>query len=103
MPGRQLRSPSRRVAVHAAVVAVLLVLFTAARLSNGAAVGADIGAGLVGLALLALGFPWTLLLFVDSARLYDLPTALWYLVTLGPAVLNVALHALLVRRRPARG
>ena len=49
------------------------------------------------------GLLFGLLLFVDSARLYDLPTALWYLATLGPAVLNVALHALLVRRRPARG
>ncbi|SFO18754.1 hypothetical protein SAMN05660359_01872 [Geodermatophilus obscurus] len=103
MPGQRSRSPLRRVAVHAAVVAGLLVLFAVARLSSGAADGADIGAGLVGLPLLALGFPWTLLLFVDPARLYDLPTALWYLVTLGPAVLNVALHALLVRRRPARG
>ena len=103
MAGRQLRSPSRRVAVHAAVVGVLLALFTVARLSSGAADGADVGAGLAGLPLLALGFPWTLLLFVDPARLYDLPTTVWYLVTLGPAVLNVILHALLVRRRPVRG
>ncbi len=103
MAGQQLRSPSRWVAVHAAVVAVLLVLFAVARLSSGAADGADTGAGLVGLPLLALGFPWTLSLLVDPARLYDLPTAAWYLVTLGPAVLNVALHALLVRRQPVRG
>ena len=100
MPGQ--RSPLRRVAVHAAVVAVLLLLVTAARLAGGAADGADVGAGLAALPLLALGFPWTLLLFVDPARSYDLPTAAWYLVTLGPAVLDVVLHALLALRHPAR-
>ncbi len=103
MAGRQLRSPSRWVAGHAAVVAVLLLLVAVARVADGAADGADTAAGLAGLPLLALGLPWTLLLLADPAPLYGLPTAAWHLVTLGPAVVDVGLHALLARRRPARG
>jgi hypothetical protein len=39
---------------------------------------------------------------LDETANDALPPALWYVVTLGPAVLNVALHAALVKRRRRR-
>ena len=57
--------------------------------------GANIGAGLGLLWLMVLGSPWSWpLLAVD-----DLSGPLWAAAIIGTAVLNLVLHALLVRRR----
>jgi hypothetical protein len=93
--GRPPRPALRWLTVHAAVVAVLLGLVALP----------GVGPTPAGVPLLGLGLPWTLLLLVDAGRLYGLPAAGWYVVTLGPAVVNVLLHAVAVRwwgrRRPA--
>ena len=69
--------------------------------------GANIGAGLVALPLLAAGLPWSVPFLVDPYRFDGVPQSAWYVVALGPAVLNVALHAVVMavvrsRRDPAR-
>jgi hypothetical protein len=57
---------------------------------------ADIGKGLVGLALLGLGLPWTLLISLINPHTYNgLTPVVRGVVDFGPAVLNVFLHALL--------
>ena len=57
--------------------------------------GANIGAGLGLLWLMVLGSPWSWpLLAVD-----DLSGPLWAAAIIGTAVLNLVLHAWLVRRR----
>ena len=89
------RTRPRWLYVHAGVVGVLIALFIAAVLGEDPDGGANIGAGLVGLPILALGLPWTLPQWIYPAPYDALPRALWYVVTLGPAVLNVALHAAL--------
>lgn len=91
------RSPLRHwlLLAHAGLVAVLLATFTALVLGTPPGSGANIGAGIVGLPLLALGAPWTVPAIVDPYQLDALPAAVWYVVQLGPAVLNVALHAAL--------
>lgn len=81
------------VAIHAILVAALLALFTILMLTTPPGTGANIGAGMVGLVVMALGLPWTLPVFWDLGQVSDLPTVLDYLVKLGPAVLNVAIHA----------
>ncbi|MGH3917182.1 MAG: hypothetical protein ACRDTC_27790 [Pseudonocardiaceae bacterium] len=48
---------------------------------------------MVGLVIMALGWPWTSPVFWELDQLSALPIAIDYLVKLGPAVLNVAIHA----------
>ena len=96
---RTRRRPAWSVRLHAGLVGALLALFTALWLSappwEGG--GANIGAGLAGLPLLGLGLPWTYPYLAATYAFDDLSDVLWYLVVLGPAPLNVALHALAVR------
>ncbi|MEV0397377.1 hypothetical protein [Polymorphospora rubra] len=86
--------------VHAAVVLVLALAFLVLDANSGP--DANIGAGLVGLPLLALGLPWSLFYFADPYAFGDVAAAVRLLAIVGPAVLNVVLHALvwwLVGRR----
>ncbi|MEV0733187.1 hypothetical protein [Polymorphospora sp. NPDC050346] len=88
--------------VHAAVVLVLVLAFVVIDANSGP--DANIGAGLVGLPLLALGVPWSLFYFADPYAFDDVAAPLRLLAIAGPAVLNVVLHALvwwLVGRRRA--
>ncbi len=88
---------ARILTVHGIVVLAFLVLYViATALHTGP--DANIGAGLVGLVLLVLGLPWTVP-FLAGGTGPD--GGLGLLLRLGPAVLNVALHALvrLVLRR----
>jgi hypothetical protein len=105
-----MRIPGRWIAVssHAAVVAGLLVLLLVATAVHDGP-DANIGAGAAGLALLALGLPWTLGVITDAPALHDAGGAVRALVMLGPAVLNVGIGVLLAcwrgrvaRRRPGR-
>lgn len=85
------------VRAHAALVAVLLAGFCVLRIA-GAGPDANIGLGLVGLPLIGLGLPWSWP-HLSTPELYDqLPAILWWPAAFGPAVLNVGLHALAVRR-----
>lgn len=77
------------VTIHAILVAAPLVLFTFLILT---APGPNIGAGLVGSVVMALGLPWTLPVFWNIDQVNALPIEIDYLVKLGPAVLNVAIH-----------
>ncbi len=91
------RRPSRRwLLVHGLVVGVLLAVLALLVATSDPADGANIGAGLVGLPLLALGLPWSLVVLVDPYRFDDLSGAARWVVYVGPAVLNVLLHALVV-------
>jgi hypothetical protein len=85
--------------VHAIVVAAFLVLYVlATALHTGP--DANIGAGLVGLVLLVLGLPWTIPYLAGDPGPGG---GIGLVLRLGPAVINVALHALLrlvLRRRP---
>jgi hypothetical protein len=85
--------------LHAAVVAVPLAAFAVLVALHDPADGANIGAGLVLLPLLVLGLPWSLPALADLSVLGAVPEVVRYLLHLGPAVLNVALHALVRRRR----
>lgn len=92
--------------LHATVVGLLIVLFYLAR-ASGPETDANIGAGMIGLALLGLGLPWTMLLWlIEPGTYHGLSTTVRGLVDFGPAVLNVALHAMLRaalgRRRAGR-
>ena len=87
---------------HAIVVGVLVLLFGLAVLGSDGT--ANIGAGIVLLPILALGLPWTLPIWLDTSWVDPLPGPVWTLVNLGPAILNVLLHAAwrLRRHRVAR-
>ncbi|MDI9939242.1 hypothetical protein QM806_28085 [Rhodococcus sp. IEGM 1351] len=94
------RRPSRTriwlFGAHAALVLGLLVLFVLiAELANPTD-GANIGAGILLLPLLPLGLPWSLPVIVDPYRFDPAAEALVYTLYLGPALLNVALHGLLL-------
>ncbi|WP_152363544.1 hypothetical protein [Microlunatus speluncae] len=98
-PPQRGRIGSRVLLVHGIVVLAFLILYViATALHTGP--DANIGAGLVGLVLLVLGLPWTIPFLAGATE----PTGgLGLLLRLGPAVLNLALHALLrlaLRRRP---
>lgn len=49
--------------------------------------------------MLALGLPWTLPMIIDPYAFDMWPGPIWYLVAVGPAILNVLLHATFVARR----
>lgn len=94
------RIGARVLLVHGIVVLALLLLYVIATATHPGP-DANIGAGLVGLVLLVLGLPWT---FPFLAGNPGPGGALGLVLRLGPAVLNVGLHALLrfvlVRRKP---
>lgn len=81
------------VCTHAGVVAVLLALFTILVMLADRAGGADIGAGIALLPVLALGLPWSLPVLINPYSVDAAPELVWYLLNLGPAVFNVPLHA----------
>lgn len=92
-------------AVHAAPVLVLIALFLALVLPTLGQPDANIGAGIALLPLLVLGVPWSLPQIIDPYQLDSTTRALGFLAFLGPAVLNVVLHAavhVVVGRRRAR-
>lgn len=74
-PGARSGRP-RLLIVHTVVVGVLLVLFIVAILGEDPEGGANIGAGLVGLPILALGVPWTLPQWIYPAAYDALPRVL---------------------------
>ncbi len=85
--------------IHAGMVAAFVLLFLVMALAFSDGVGANIGAGIALLPVLALGLPWTLPMIINPYAFDTWPEPIWYLVALGPAVLNVLLHATLVARR----
>jgi hypothetical protein len=97
------RSRGRRwLIAHAVLVGVLLVVFAALALAHDPDDGANIGAGIALLPILALGLPWSVPAWLDPDAVRGLGPVLWSVLALGPAVLNVGLHAAvrgLLRRR----
>ena len=93
------------VGLHALAVALLIIHFYSL-MASGPEHDANIGAGMVGLLLLGLGFPWTMLLWLIEPDTYNhFSPAVRGLVNCGPAVVNVVIHALLpsvLKRRRAR-
>jgi hypothetical protein len=88
--------------IHGVVVAVFVGFFLVVNALPYDGIGANIGAGLTLLPVLVLGLPWTAPVFAGA--IHPPPGPLWYLVMVGPAVFNVALHAAVVgwrRRRTA--
>lgn len=81
---------------HAMMVAALTALFLVLHRSTSPEEGANIGAGIVALPLLALGLPWSFLFLTNPYRFDGVTERTWYVVALGPAVLNVALHGVVV-------
>lgn len=100
MPGLVRRS---LLGLHALVVLLLIVLFYAVS-ATGPETDANIGAGIIGLALLAWGLPWTMLIWLIEPHTYDgFSTTVRGLIDFGPAVINVVIHgvlgSMLARRR----
>jgi hypothetical protein len=91
---RKRTTSGRRVLVHLLVVVGLTVAFVVLFVSTPPNTGANIGLGLVGLPLLALGLPWSLPTFVNPYARDDWSDTARAVVDFGPAYLNVALHAL---------
>ncbi len=92
---RQQRSAWRRypsVTVHAALIAVIVLLLTWAELTHHVEGDANIGAGIVVLLLAACGLPWSFYVLQAPRWMNELP--LWQadVVWALPAVLNVLLH-----------
>ena len=81
----------RLLAAHVVLVLGLTLLFVILDVTY-RGIGANIGLGIAGLPLLALGLPWSLLAVRDAYFVDGLPYAAWYLFALGPAFLNVVLH-----------
>ena len=94
------RIGARALLIHGILVFALLLLYVIMSATHSGP-DANIGAGLVGMVLLVLGLPWT---FPFLAGTPGPDGGLGLVLRLGPALLNVALHALLrfvlVRRRP---
>ena len=78
-------------AIHAGLVAALTVLFLV--LSFAWTTDANIGAGLVALPLLALGLPWSIPFLANPYRFDALSTVALHALIVGPALLNLAIHA----------
>lgn len=95
---------TRVLLIHAAVVVVLLILLVGLEVASSPDAGANIGAGLVALPLMALGMPWSLAGLIDPYAFGHWSDEARYGVWFGPAIFNVALHAgvaaLRRRRRP---
>lgn len=81
---------------HLVLVCGLTLLFVIVALLGDPEDGANIGAGILLLPLLALGVPWSLPVITDPYRFDQVADALWYAVNLGPALLNVVLHGVLL-------
>ena len=100
-------TPSYLLRAHAAVVLVPMVIFGVlwALDPPGSGAGANIGAGIAGLPLIALGFPWSNLgsaafdtFGPTRAFAHDGPLVAIYLASfLAGAPINVVLHALAFR------
>ena len=94
---------------HAAIVAALTTVCVALFESTPPEQGANIGAGILAMPLLAWGLPWSLPHLIDPYRFDGLSAFSWYVVVFGPAVLNVALHGVVMavvrtrRKRATRG
>jgi hypothetical protein len=96
--------PRWGVVIHAAAVVLLSAPFIW-RVVTYSGPDADIGAGLLLLPILALGLPWTIPFVVDPYAYDGLAPVVWYSLVIGPAVVNVIIHALLthlIRRNTAR-
>jgi hypothetical protein len=86
------------VLMHGLVVAFLLAMF-AYGVATDTGPDANIGLGILGMSVTALGVPWTAPAFA-APDLYDgLSDQVRYALLLGPAVLNIGIHALIVGRR----
>jgi hypothetical protein len=96
---RPIRYPG--LTLHSLVVGVPLALF-AVLVLTGRGGGANIGAGLVLIVVLALGFPWSLPVFLDPDAVGELPGVLRYVAYVGPALLWIGVHVLVRRRHVAR-
>ena len=99
------RSARRLLLAHFSVVMALLGLFTVLVAATPTDAGANIGAGIAGLPLLALGVPWSLPVLVAPYRFDQWSDTAHYVLWFGPAFLNVALHAVAIavwshRRHP---
>jgi hypothetical protein len=88
------------VIVHGAVVGFLLVLFFLI-LANAEPHDPNFGLGMVGVPLMILGLPWTAHALWDPYFYDSLPDQLRLIIFLGPAVLNLVIHALVVNARRA--
>lgn len=85
----------RWVLLHLAVVVGLTAAFIILIVATPPNTGANIGAGLVGLALLIpLGLPWSLPALVNPYFFDHWSDAARAVLDFGPAYLNVVLHAL---------
>jgi len=80
------------VIVHAVIVSGLTALFVF-RLLTYDGIGADIGLGMIGMPILLLGLPWTIPYLKDPYAFDSLPDAIHFVVTLGPAFVNVGIFA----------
>ena len=91
-----MRADTRGVVFHAALILALLALFMVLIAATPPESGANIGAGLVGLPLMILGVPWSLPALINPYRFDHWSNAAHYALWFGPAVVNVALHAVVV-------
>lgn len=99
----QRRTPRRWLLAHLALVCGLAVLVVVLVSTTPEDAGANIGAGLVGLPLLLLGLPWSLPFLINPYRFDAWSVTASFVVSLGPAFLNVLLHGLSAAvRRVAR-
>ncbi len=95
---RALRHPA--VLTHAAVLAVLVLLFVLAEGLHDTP-DANIGAGLVGLVIGVLGLPWSLVYFVWTGTADESPG--WaFVIICAAALLNLLIHAALWHRHLRR-
>ncbi len=78
---------------HMLIVVALTAVLVVAIATTPPDSGANIGAGLIGVALLALGLPWSLPVLLEPYRFDGLSDATHFVIAFGPAFLNVALHA----------
>lgn len=83
---------------HGAVVVGLLVIFFLI-LASAEPHDPNFGLGMVGVPLMILGLPWTAHALWDPGFYDSLPDQLRLLALLGPAVLNLVIHALIVNAR----
>lgn len=99
------RGWSRLLIAHATIVTALITVFLLLMAASSPEQGANIGAGLVALPVLVMGLPWSLPFLMDPYQFDGLSRPAWLVVAFGPAVLNVALHGVVVtfvRRRRKR-